>query len=220
MDKETLSSYGWIVICILVLSVMIALATPFGNFIAGAIKSTTAGFFSVNENALGVAGITIPGQNFDDTPTDETPVALGCDTLYWDGNTDGLLSATVTGSADGLPDLYKVYDIDNITIPVEDDFAGGISITGTSKDGAKEQIPFDGTTAQSFFRGDVYAALFTAVIIVPTDNYTLDMPDLQVNIHFPEAGVYFMDNPGLGNYMSEFTINGYTGFLHSEHCGH
>ena len=44
MDKETLSNYGWIVVLILILAVMIALATPFGNFIAGAIKSTTAGF--------------------------------------------------------------------------------------------------------------------------------------------------------------------------------
>ena len=30
MDKETLSNYGWIVICVLVLAVMLALATPFG----------------------------------------------------------------------------------------------------------------------------------------------------------------------------------------------
>ena len=67
MDKETLSNYGWIVILVLILAVMIALATPFGNFIAEAIKSTTAGFFSVNENALGAAGITIPGQEFQDT---------------------------------------------------------------------------------------------------------------------------------------------------------
>ena len=53
MDKETLSNYGWIVILVLILAVMLALATPFGNFIAGAIKATTAGFFNVNGNALG-----------------------------------------------------------------------------------------------------------------------------------------------------------------------
>ena len=72
MDKETLSNYGWIVICVLVLAVMIALATPFGNFIADAVKSTTAGFFSVNQNALnsaGVPGLTIPGQEFEDDNT-------------------------------------------------------------------------------------------------------------------------------------------------------
>ena len=68
MDKETLSNYGWIVICVLILAVMIALATPFGNFVSEAIKSTTAGLFATNQNALGAAGIAIPGQEFD---TDE-----------------------------------------------------------------------------------------------------------------------------------------------------
>ena len=42
MDKETLSNYGWIVICVLVLSVMIALATPFGTYVSNAVKSTTS----------------------------------------------------------------------------------------------------------------------------------------------------------------------------------
>lgn len=59
MDKETLSNYGWIVILVLVLAVMLALATPFGTFIAGAIKSTTAGLFDVNQAALGSAGINV-----------------------------------------------------------------------------------------------------------------------------------------------------------------
>lgn len=64
MDKETLSNYGWIVICVLVLAVMIALAGPFGTFVAGAVKSTTAGLFGVNQNALGAAGIDIEDQAF------------------------------------------------------------------------------------------------------------------------------------------------------------
>ncbi len=64
MDKETLSNYGWIVICVLVLAVMIALAGPFGNFVADAVKSTTQGLFDVNQNALDTAGITIDGQGF------------------------------------------------------------------------------------------------------------------------------------------------------------
>ena len=66
MDKETLSNYGWIVILVLVLAVMLALATPFGNFIASAIKSTTAGLFDVNQGALNAAGISIPGQKLED----------------------------------------------------------------------------------------------------------------------------------------------------------
>ena len=64
MDKETLSNYGWVVICVLVLVVMIALATPFGKFIAEAVKNTTAGLFDASSNALNnglsqAAGVTV-----------------------------------------------------------------------------------------------------------------------------------------------------------------
>ncbi len=66
MDKETLSNYGWIVICVLVLAVMIALATPFGTFVADAVKSTTQGLFDVNQSALNSTGlINIDNQEFD-----------------------------------------------------------------------------------------------------------------------------------------------------------
>lgn len=69
MDKETLSNYGWIVICVLVLAVMIALATPFGSYISGAVKSTTAGLFETNRSALNSTGlIDIDGQQFDGDP--------------------------------------------------------------------------------------------------------------------------------------------------------
>jgi len=65
MDKETLSNYGWIVICVLVLAVMIALATPFGTFVADAVKSTAQGLFDVNQNALNSTGlINIGDQSF------------------------------------------------------------------------------------------------------------------------------------------------------------
>ena len=67
MDKETLSNYGWIVICVLVLSVMIALATPFGDYISTAVKSTTQGLFDTNKNALNSTGlINIGDQSFSD----------------------------------------------------------------------------------------------------------------------------------------------------------
>jgi len=84
MDKETLSNYGWIVICVLVLAVMIALATPFGTFVAGAIKSTTAGLFGVNQNALGAAGITIGDQVFENCEHLETELRNVTDTYTGD----------------------------------------------------------------------------------------------------------------------------------------
>lgn len=64
MDKETLSNYGWIVICVLVLAVMIALATPFGKYISNATKSTAAGLFETNKNALSITGIDVRDQEF------------------------------------------------------------------------------------------------------------------------------------------------------------
>ena len=66
MDKETLSNYGWIVICVLVLSVMIALATPFGTFVSGAVESTAQGLFDTNYQAVDIAGIVVNYQSFED----------------------------------------------------------------------------------------------------------------------------------------------------------
>lgn len=57
MDKNTLSNYGWVVICVMVLAVMIALATPFGNFTTNAVRSTTSGLFKTNQDALNSTGL-------------------------------------------------------------------------------------------------------------------------------------------------------------------
>ena len=73
MDKETLSNYGWIVICVLVLSVMIALATPFGTFVSDAVQNTTQGLFKTEQNAvekgLGATGIKLEDATFGDVNT-------------------------------------------------------------------------------------------------------------------------------------------------------
>ena len=84
MDKETLSNYGWIVVLVLVLAVMLALATPFGSFIAGAIKSTTAGLFSVNQAALGSAGIDVNDMVFENCNHLETEIRNATDTYTGD----------------------------------------------------------------------------------------------------------------------------------------
>ena len=66
MDKNTLSNYGWIVIAVLVLAVMIALATPFGKYIESGVRSTTAGLFETSEKALNVVGMSAGEGNFED----------------------------------------------------------------------------------------------------------------------------------------------------------
>lgn len=53
MDKETLSNYGWIVICVIVLAVMIALATPFATAIKDAVVGATNDLISKADGALG-----------------------------------------------------------------------------------------------------------------------------------------------------------------------
>lgn len=64
MDKETLSNYGWIVICVLVLSVMIALATPFGSYVADGFKAAYNGFGDTNTEATDMmysaVGVKVP----------------------------------------------------------------------------------------------------------------------------------------------------------------
>ena len=103
MDKETLSNYGWIVICVLVLVVMIALATPFGSFVSEAVQSTTKGLFDVNMSALDSTGlINIDNQEFDVPGSDET-VSVYYGDIDMDGDVDNddltLLQLHVAGTS-------------------------------------------------------------------------------------------------------------------------
>lgn len=51
MDKSTLSNYGWIVIAVLVLAVIIALATPFGNYVKLGAESTLFGLINMKTDS-------------------------------------------------------------------------------------------------------------------------------------------------------------------------
>ena len=44
MDKETLSNYGWIIVCVIIIALMIVLATPFGTYIRNAFVSLINSF--------------------------------------------------------------------------------------------------------------------------------------------------------------------------------
>lgn len=116
MDKETLSNYGWIVICVLVLAVMIALATPFGDFVADAVKSTTQGLFDVNQNALnaaGVPGLTVNDQSFDGAGSNSTTTIDHNGPTIPEGAYYGKMNmetGNVTWYAE-MPTTVSVYDI-------------------------------------------------------------------------------------------------------------
>ena len=53
MDKSTLSNYGWIVIVTLVLAVMLALASPFGSYVAKGFENTYTSFTQTLSTGLG-----------------------------------------------------------------------------------------------------------------------------------------------------------------------
>lgn len=52
MDKETLTGYGWVVICSIILAIMIALATPFGGYMTTVTKNTVDGLLSMEEKQV------------------------------------------------------------------------------------------------------------------------------------------------------------------------
>ena len=52
MDKQTLSNYGWLVILTLVLAVMLAFATPFGNYVKIATQNTLSAYIETNNKVL------------------------------------------------------------------------------------------------------------------------------------------------------------------------
>lgn len=105
MDKQTLSNYGWIVIAVLVLSVMIALATPFGEYIKAGVESTTAGLFDAENKALDVV---LPAKNL--------VKPENCEFGYW--NTSGVLTdVTTLMHTEYIPVEYgKTYKVSN-TVP-------------------------------------------------------------------------------------------------------
>jgi hypothetical protein len=59
MDKETLSQYGWVVICLIVLALLIALATPFGDYISEAISNATSALFDSAKDATAGTGVDL-----------------------------------------------------------------------------------------------------------------------------------------------------------------
>lgn len=119
MDKETLSHYGWIVILVLILSVLLALATPLGSFIASGIKSTTAGLFNVNQAAIGSLGLTnIPNQNFTEPSLQYTILQPTSESYE---RPDYVESA----SFDVKGQIYRIDKLKNITV-------NGIEITPLS----------------------------------------------------------------------------------------
>jgi hypothetical protein len=66
MDKSTLSNYGWVVVVTLVLAVMLALATPFGEYIGEGVGTIAKSYGEANENAINTNNISEQSKKWDD----------------------------------------------------------------------------------------------------------------------------------------------------------
>lgn len=127
----------------------------------------------------------------------EAVATLGCDTLYWDGNTDGLANTDV---------FYKVSDV----LPTEDDLSNGyiVSIGDESFEVNKD------TFGDEYFIISNNVLLGVSFVVAYEDGADYET----ISLPFPEAGLYFMN--GDDGIVTSLTIPGYTGFPHSENCGH
>ena len=79
MDKETLSHYGWIVVLVLILSVMIALATPFGEYVKVSATNTLTSFIDTNQGALSIVD---PPSSFTNPNKFNYPTAIKTPTYF------------------------------------------------------------------------------------------------------------------------------------------
>ena len=52
MDKETLGQYGWLVVCVIIMAIIITLATPFGSVIRNAVADVVTDFNGIADDAL------------------------------------------------------------------------------------------------------------------------------------------------------------------------
>lgn len=132
------------------------------------------------------------------THYEEVTEVMG-DTLTWDGNTEGLESV----SAFDKLFWYKMSD----TVLAIDDATNGFYLNIKTPEGDQAaEIPAEGV--QNLFRDDGGFLMDTLLIGAPTENYAVKF--YGGDVVFPEPGIYFQLADGA--YVSEFKINGYTGF--------
>jgi len=168
MDKETLSNYGWIVVLVLILAVMLALATPFGTFIAGAIKSTTAGLFNVNQAALGSAGIDVNDMVFENCDHVETEIRNATDTYTGDTCCKNCGKVIATGQTvkAKIPEggYYYVGVTDNKTVEFYSDYTNY-----TAKYGPGDEFP-ETVSDGDIYRYDGYEYRYNQYITHPSNS--------------------------------------------------
>lgn len=124
MDKNTLSQYGWVVIALIILIILITLATPFGNYIKDAVSASTEAMSNKVKTTFTNAGINVenfPNSMSDGITNSNTSKALsvkpGNNTLAISTKetVNGLYTGIIVGFDFGDPEEW------NTSIPADDE---------------------------------------------------------------------------------------------------
>lgn len=111
MDKNSLSEYGWIIIIVIILSILIAFAPPFGKFVVTSIQNTVDSFVQSASGTVNMRPLDAPqnlcvkvGATSDILTFDEVPKADGYKISI--GNDEPFVSDTttvdITGKLEGI----------------------------------------------------------------------------------------------------------------------
>ena len=174
MDKNTLSNYGWIVIAVLVLSVMIALATPFGNYVKDATVNTLDGLIGVSDNALGVISLSRNDNTGSNEKDDVFPISWNSMNVI--GNTSFTLGEMpFVRISDKLPTLQEIEK----------------SVFQVTMDGETTITPYE--DVQKF--GDNLFVMYNGTIFCIA-NTTGEITELGITIS--ETGFYALDFGSVG----------------------
>ena len=205
MDKETLSNYGWIVICVLVLAVMLALATPFGKFISGAIENTTTALFQTSKAGLGSAGIDagelVFGKQDGDAENPDTPDASASkitllQSVISTNPDDPIWERTIIADAtlkEGEKIKVEFYEIDaNTKQPVSGSQYTTMMGNAFNKELTADQLPYTFSNPNgNAFTVNVKMAIAMKISVIDADGNAVDfdMDNMPYFTKTPKAAV-------------------------------
>lgn len=136
-------------------------------------------------------------ENVGETSCKDIIETVGCDTLTWDGNTEGLYSV-----------MGAYYHVSAVAPTFEELQQGGTVTLSTNV-----SVSFDSTAVAQL--GEVVFCILVEgapiALVVLKDNALLEAGNTTMTIE--KAGIYFLyDNTDGAFYVTSLTINGYTGF--------
>lgn len=126
MDKETLSKYGWVVIVIIVLVILMGLAAPFGSYVKNgaisALNSFTSVMASTENNFLNIDAERLNENHFNSPITNYTVEQINADaTMYSIGATkseyviadfnDDYTEVVITANGENSDGKMKDWDV-------------------------------------------------------------------------------------------------------------